>query len=162
MPQRLAASQLPDCHSAAAGGWLPPQVTNCLCAAQGGAPCFAPSKIWTMPSGFALVQMTMQQPPAVAMRAAVSFVTIPPVPHWVPLVLVSAVREEMSCTSWMGVAVGSSCRWHSHSTSGKGRMPRTRPFDQKCAVCSKPASEEGGYRLKSGNTSYCAESCQST
>jgi hypothetical protein len=28
----------------------------------------------------------------------------------VPVVLVSAVREEMSSTSWMGVAVGSSCK----------------------------------------------------
>jgi hypothetical protein len=37
-------------------------------------------------------------------------VTMPPVPHCVPVVLVSAVREEMSSTSWMGVAVGSICK----------------------------------------------------
>ncbi len=39
------------------------------------------------------LQMTMRQPAAVAMRAAVSLVAMPPVPHCVPLVLVSTWRE---------------------------------------------------------------------
>ncbi len=62
-------------------------------------------------SGSADEQMTMLQPAAVAMRAAVSLVTMPPVPHCVPVVLVSAVRALMSCTSWMGVASGFTCAW---------------------------------------------------
>jgi hypothetical protein len=77
------------------------------CSGMKRVPCRAPPRISTIPSGFALVQITRQQPAAVAMRAAVSFVTMPPVPHCVPVVLVSAVREEMSSTSWIGVALGS-------------------------------------------------------
>lgn len=50
--------------------------------------------------------MTMVVPAAVAMRAAVSFVTMPPVPHCVPVVLVSAVSRVMSSTTWMGLASG--------------------------------------------------------
>eukprot|EP00882_Tetradesmus_deserticola_P027159 GHRQ01030031.1.p1 GENE.GHRQ01030031.1~~GHRQ01030031.1.p1 ORF type:complete len:118 (+),score=38.23 GHRQ01030031.1:75-428(+) len=79
------------------------------CSGKKRVPCRAPARISTMPSGLALVQITRQQPAAVAMRAAVSLVTMPPVPHCVPVVLVSAVSEEMSSTSWMGVAVGSIC-----------------------------------------------------
>lgn len=40
------------------------------------------------------LQMTMRQPAAVAMRAAVSLVAMPPVPHCVPLVLVSTWGEQ--------------------------------------------------------------------
>lgn len=58
-------------------------------------------------SGFVLAQMTMVVPAAVAMRAAVSLVTMPPVPHCVPLLDVSAVSRVMSSTTWMGVALGS-------------------------------------------------------
>jgi hypothetical protein len=53
----------------------------------------------TMFSGALELQMTMVQPAAVAMRPAVSLVAIPPVPHCVPRVDVSAVRREMSSTS---------------------------------------------------------------
>jgi hypothetical protein len=37
----------------------------------------------------------------------VSLVTMPPVPHCVPLLDVSAVSRVMSSTTWMGVALGS-------------------------------------------------------
>jgi hypothetical protein len=84
------------------------------CSGMNRVPSRAPSKMPSIASGFALVQITRQQPAAVAMRAAVSLVTMPPVPHCVPVVLVSAVREEMSSTSWMGVAVGSSCGQEQH------------------------------------------------
>ena len=40
----------------------------------------------------------MVVPAAMAMRAAVSFVAMPPVPHCVPCVLVSACSFTMSCT----------------------------------------------------------------
>ena len=40
------------------------------------------------------LQMTMRQPAAVAMRAAVNLVAMPPVPHCVPLVLVSTWGEQ--------------------------------------------------------------------
>lgn len=46
-----------------------------------------------MRSGSEARQITVWQPAAVAMRAAVSLVAIPPVPHWVPAVLVSTCRE---------------------------------------------------------------------
>ena len=58
-------------------------------------------------SGFALEHMTIVVPAAVAMRAAVSLVAMPPVPHCVPPLLVSAVREAMSSTTWIGTAAGS-------------------------------------------------------
>ena len=41
---------------------------------------------------------TIVVPAAMAMRAAVSFVAMPPVPHCVPCVLVSAWSFTMSCT----------------------------------------------------------------
>jgi hypothetical protein len=62
-------------------------------------------------SGLVLAQITIVVPAAVAIRAAVSLVTMPPVPHCVPVVVVSAVRRVMSSTTWMGVAVGSIWFW---------------------------------------------------
>jgi hypothetical protein len=45
-------------------------------------------------SGWLARQITMRQPAAVAIRAAVSFVAMPPVPHCVPAVLVSTCGGE--------------------------------------------------------------------
>jgi hypothetical protein len=55
--------------------------------------------------------MTMVQPAAVAMRAAVSLVTMPPVPHCVPAEVVSAASCVMSSTTGMRRAEGSRCVW---------------------------------------------------
>ena len=44
-------------------------------------------------SGSLARQMTVEQPAAVAMRAAVSLVAMPPVPHCVPRVLVSTCHS---------------------------------------------------------------------
>ncbi len=49
-----------------------------------------PSSTRTMFSGSDALHMTVWHPAAVAMRAAVSLVAMPPVPHWVPCVVVSA------------------------------------------------------------------------
>lgn len=53
--------------------------------------------------------LTIVQPAATAILPAVSFVAIPPVPHCVPFVLVSALSVEKSSTSEIGLASGSSC-----------------------------------------------------
>lgn len=52
-------------------------------------PEWQPLTAWGMDSGTVEEQMTMRQPAAVARRAAVSLVAIPPVPHSVPAVVVS-------------------------------------------------------------------------
>ncbi len=52
-------------------------------------PIRLPAMTAVMRSGSAARQMTVEQPAAVAMRAAVSLVAMPPVPHCVPRVLVS-------------------------------------------------------------------------
>lgn len=91
--------------SAAAVLELPPPATNSRSAAalaqRGPAhrsgcevawktvPMRSPAMILTMFEGSSALQMTMRQPAAVAMRAAVSLVAMPPVPHCVPCVLVS-------------------------------------------------------------------------
>ncbi len=49
----------------------------------------SPASMATMRSGSLARQMAMRQPAAVASRAAVSLVAMPPVPHWLPLMLVS-------------------------------------------------------------------------
>lgn len=47
--------------------------------------------------------MTVVQPAAVAMRAAVSLVTIPPVPHWLsPLPAVSTCTTQVSSRGGWG------------------------------------------------------------
>jgi hypothetical protein len=61
----------------------------------------SPASMSGMFSGTLELQMTMRQPAAVAMRPAVSLVAMPPVPHCVPAVLVSACRLARSCT-WVG------------------------------------------------------------
>ena len=69
-------------------------------------PMRSPAMILGRLAGSAALQMTMRQPAAVAMRAAVSLVAMPPVPHCVPLVLVSTCasggerRKELGCGRW--------------------------------------------------------------
>jgi len=58
--------------------------------------------------------LTIVQPAATAILPAVSFVAMPPVPHCVPLVLVSALSVEKSSTSEIGLALGSSCSGQYH------------------------------------------------
>lgn len=70
-------------------------------------PATSPLMMAATDSGSLLEQITIVVPAAVAIRAAVSFVTIPPVPHCVPAVVVSATSLVMSSTTWMGRAVGS-------------------------------------------------------
>lgn len=60
------------------------------------------------------LQMTMRQPAAVAMRAAVSLVAMPPVPHCVPFVLVSTWERGAG-------RIGPSVRWWCREV-----MPRVR------------------------------------
>ncbi len=62
-------------------------------------PTRSPASTWMTASGLLLLQITMVVPAAVAMRPAVSLVAMPPVPHCVPALPVSAVRRLMSCTS---------------------------------------------------------------
>lgn len=52
-------------------------------------PSRSPFSILSMFWGQDDLQITVVQPAAVAMRAAVSFVLMPPVPHWVPMLPVS-------------------------------------------------------------------------
>lgn len=60
-----------------------------------GCPCM----IGSIASSFLLLQIAMRQPAALTIRAAVSLVAMPPVPHCVPFVDVSTARLAMSCTS---------------------------------------------------------------
>ena len=55
-------------------------------------PTRLPAMTAVMRSGSDARQMTVEQPAAVAMRAAVSLVAMPPVPHCVPRVLVSTCQ----------------------------------------------------------------------
>lgn len=92
----------------------------------------------SMPSGLPECRMTTLQPAAVAMRAAVSFVDMPPVPHSVPEVLVSiSASSPMSQTSGILFACAQSyeCRLHFSGTCNV-YSPET-----KFAVC-----EHGGVR----------------
>ena len=77
------------------------------CCGKNLVPATSPRMTAATASGSPLEQMTIVVPAAVAMRAAVSFVTMPPVPHCVPAVVVSAVSRERSSTTRIGVAVGS-------------------------------------------------------
>lgn len=81
--------QLPSATHRAAGGSAAEAHLMGWVVGWKTVPMRSPPMIFTMLAGSAAVQMTMRQPAAVAMRAAVSLVAMPPVPHCVPWVLVS-------------------------------------------------------------------------
>jgi hypothetical protein len=89
-------------------------------------PARSPRRILGICSGHDPWQMTMWQPVAVASRAAVSFVAIPPVPHCVPGTLVSTCMPP-HCSIDQPVKTASS-----HST------PVTGTFNPSSAIACEP------------------------
>lgn len=96
-------------------------------------PMRSPAMILGMLRGSSAVQITMRQPAAVAMRAAVSLVAMPPVPHCVPRVVVSTCG---------GAGRGGTVRLG--LAASRGSLPRLAAAKHAAARSRQAAQQQGG------------------